>query len=351
MRWSVLLLSLVFLIATNRSISTAHEIRVHKNLTRRAIEYLVQQEPTLASISLFADELLFGVAAEDDHPRYFFHFMPAITTARTGQRNAASCDVLEWGFGDQVCIAEAFFQGRDFFLRNDNRWQDAISLGTTRAGFRKLGFVLHLLQDLTSPPHTRFDPHPELAGDADPFEKVAERDNGCASPGECIPTENLFHAFVPQQLFRTLQAITVSNFYSKDSIRDAVDIFTPSSNCDINTFDSTTCGPRAVKEQDGYLLDSVDRRIAWKGPVEPAIDDAVAREQFEELAPLAVQYSAALIKLFVDTVATSCFIRVPADQPTIQAGIDAASLGCTILVSPGTYRESLTITKWPVPIS
>ena len=39
--------------------------------------------------------------------------------------------------------------------------------------------------------------------------------------------------------------------------------------------------------------------------------------------------------------ANAAFLRVPEDQATIQAGIDAVASGDTVLVSPGTYAENL----------
>ena len=47
------------------------------------------------------------------------------------------------------------------------------------------------------------------------------------------------------------------------------------------------------------------------------------------------------ISLLIVTPALAATIRVPADQPTIQAGIDAVVDGDFVLVAPGTYVENI----------
>ncbi|WP_395402142.1 hypothetical protein ACHMW6_28900 [Pseudoduganella sp. UC29_106] len=279
----------------------AHEVPTHANITRAAVNYLSQIDNRALCSSKINDLLQIGTAAEDDRKRPIFHFTPALSIA------SASCSSIQWGFGAGSCQYSIPIFGTTV-ANNQHKWSDAISHAKDSAGnpseegLRDLGYVLHLLEDLTSPAHTRNDPHLnyEGHGDADPVESEIR-----------IPTappvsDGFVSAGSAEALFSELQQFTSRNFYSKDTVFQGD-------------------GPIATRSDTNYFYDNRSRRIAYKGlrytlsgltdatrnQQYATIDDTIATDQFRELGPIAVRYAASLIKIYIDLTSPKldgCFV-------------------------------------------
>jgi hypothetical protein len=251
---------------------SSHEESTHVAMTYAAIDYLAQFRPEILACS--ADLKLRigdGVQAEDAYYQssayplgnFMFHFWPTLgdlflTTAGVATAYA-TCDSGTWGHAGpgNVCSATA----------------TSLPLGTVSSGPRtsshsypqlvadlksppgsaihnrglvSLGHYLHLLQDLTSPAHTRNDAHPHFPlpgrfGDPSLFEVV--------NKGRAIPptTKPLIKTFLtPEQAFTDLQRFTSSRFWSEKATL------------------KNTSGPAIWDQLNGYAYDDEGRRIAYR---------------------------------------------------------------------------------------
>ena len=172
----------------------AHSIGTHKNITAAAVGWLLETQPRLQCNAdgkkTLTDILQFGAEHEDDNydnndetkmGRYQFHFTPALNdwftkieidalgyvlaTLDLGAVNA-SCTSRQWGGFDRTspgsvsCTYNALWN-KGIKMTNDNTWGNAVadaskansSYNGFSEGLRKLGFLIHLIEDQSSPAH------------------------------------------------------------------------------------------------------------------------------------------------------------------------------------------------------
>ena len=175
-------------------------------------------------------------------------------------------------------------------MENSYAWthEDVDAGGLDERAWNKLGHVIHLIQDMTSPAHTRGDPHP-----------FGELESGQREiPPISLSALTLLQLDDPVELLREAREFVAHNFFSVDTIRDGQP------------------GPRIIREGSEYLygeclkrddrcVASVGRKLARKTGRAflwmargPFIDTVIADEQFKQLAPLAVRYTASVIQRF-----------------------------------------------------
>lgn len=336
----------------------AHSIPTHLNLTKRTAQFLGRESGWLKNtegcVTQLSNALSIGAEHEDDWfndemkyalGRFLFHFYPTLTDGGI----KPSCDSRTWaGFsGNRTveCVytvdprlneelAKHGLRAPDGKAINENTYMAAIAdaqvphshTDTCRnapnhSGFSqgvvRLGYVLHLMQDLTSPAHSRNSAHgylggvpypaqPALLGGPDPMEVTArgheyERDLAGVPAGHLIKK-------APEALFSELHVWVANNFFSSKTIF--------SQPGPIAHLDEWRVRRKAGCFAVGKDCKKGDRHVAYHdprpagpggaGPASPLSDGtsltisyAVADKQWNELAPRAVQYGASLVDAYV----------------------------------------------------
>jgi hypothetical protein len=299
-------------IASSRS--SAHEVNVHQAITAEALAYLVEQHPELAACNTGQIPAVFHQAVEDeDEPvgvefigPFLFHFFPHLDDTVNNvlsTRASSSCSSPTWGLVEDEqkrCWSDVPIVG-NILLHNPHTF-DAEAVDLLRAlpnqpqkrmGLVKLGHLLHLLQDLTSPAHASNDAHPPIAnpvldmlGDPSTFEVFNSWHPTVTGPFPAMPAiTSEFDAMNQLQTF-------VSSTFLSEKAALALD-------------------PQTTPPNNGRYLYEGSRPKAYLGPQgRYIIDRRVARAQFSELAPLAVAYTAALIKWVHENRGPVCEQRV-----------------------------------------
>lgn len=332
--WSTLLL----VGGLGTGILQAHEVLVHKAITRKAISFLSSKltaesdKPFRDCLGIIEAALLPGVADEDDGPgnRFMFHFDPPLRNSISFIYVQSSCSALEWGFSSdplvnipspflsRPCSHNQPFDYNTYWplqliesevtLQNEHTWGAAVAAASSSdlakriEGWKHLGYVLHLLQDMTSPAHVRSDGHPP--GNSDPVENPVSPASARV-PGTPVGRDLIRLPSAPDY-FRTLQGWTQRRFYSADTV------FRQPDDSGYNL-----AGPSysLIDLKSGLIYDQEGRRIAQLGRLGrlaaqlglldltgATITEEIANEQWKELGPEAVLYSASLIYKFYEEV-------------------------------------------------
>jgi hypothetical protein len=301
----------IFVVAALLSVAIfptrAHEVDNHLTITHAALQYLVENDPDFscaqdnggAISDALWDWLRIGAEREDESTRPVFHFDPKLWTF-------ATCSAQQWGLTPNNC---------KFLLvsfSNSHTWVDSLAHNGSDAGWVDLGYVLHLLEDMTSPAHVRNDAHLTVAGvgDIDSFERY--------TLGKQIPSPQSYtiSAQGPEQLFNALRNITQNRYFSNDSVFQ-----TNCSNGPPCPGPAQFNNPSSYTENDDYFFGINGKKFARKGaryllscrgmssdshngvcdPQLAGIDSNIAIWQWDDVSPLAVSFAASLMKFYVVT--------------------------------------------------
>lgn len=264
------LLFAVSVVFCNYVFSYDEEI-AHPFLTRNAINLFDQNSEN--KISDKESEWIIQGAIEEDTPiRWMNHFYNPITSEGLGIFVSS-----------KVWVQSSSLQKTYFLSKGDQTWQKAVNSyakGDKKEAFIALGHILHLIEDMSVPAHTRGDAHPE----GDLYESWA-KENGINNISGISPVNfnNL------DNYFDNLAGYSNKYFLSKDTI------------IIINNLQEKIINKRVYlisqDEQDNSFK-LVEKKIVFGDVLYNLDNNFIHSDYYSLLAPKAISYGAGVIDLF-----------------------------------------------------
>ena len=337
------------------------DIKVHPWLTLRAIELF---EKTYGKGSLSSEQkqtIILGAVEEDfdiEGTSSFSSYgnIPTDKMLDGGKSQSERCmnhfmDINENGLAllDKTASSAGYWAFQD--EQNSTRYSEAVDLvksGQTEderlRGWRFLGHVLHLLQDMSVPAHVRNDGHPGSYGtNDDNYEHELSIKNIASTSDktgyyELIPDSSLEAPktdSTPDGLFKALAQYTRENYVSDDTQDDSPQ----PSNVGV------------CEDDSNYMCNGVSK-IAHKGVLYKItgkseflnIDDKVTDSMFSDLGKKAIEYSAGLIKLFYDTTLSGTYTitgQITCNGSGL-AGVTVSATGLAAVMTDANGNFTLT---------
>ncbi len=276
----LILIPIFFLLNISQTLITKSydNLTTHPYLTQTSIE--TYERETKQKLSREEkDWIIYGSVAEDADPRYINHFY----NPKTGK----GLKTTELGIKINGKPAKDWAQNQNYpyviFDYSVGSIFKNYKLGNKKRAFQGIGHILHLIQDMSVPAHTRDDPHPE----GDPFESWAENFYQ-------IPNTNLIKITSINNTFNALASYSHDNFFSKDSVdinncHDCFTIIEKENNKNINYL------ARKLNNKT-YKLISYEKTKNGKLYV---FNQQVHKSYWNLLSPKAVGYSAGTIDYFI----------------------------------------------------
>ena len=202
----------------------------HKALTRDIIKFYSHFNPEFLSAE-DKESVEKGAVEEDTGTRPLNHFydpvykegLPGALAASDWALNSRRQSNLEQVAGANILITD------EFSMPGDYSWERAVYeyvYGDRSRAMESLGHILHLIEDMTVPDHTRDDPHPDFVynnafGQESPYENFSSRfDVSTIKTANALIWDGLKPVTYSSinEYFDNVASYSNNNFFSKDTI-------------------------------------------------------------------------------------------------------------------------------------